>query len=143
MALLEAYLEIFYRDPDALVMLGRAHRSLGNYPAAIQAFQYARLYSHLATMRSLIQDQLNWVVSLYVQRMRDEGRRGDIAAIFEELMTVEPDNPYYAIGLAKALLEKAQYDDAVRALSQVLHDPFVGQRARQLLRDIQVRRDHS
>ena len=140
---LEAYLDIFYRYPDALVLLGRAYRTLGDYPASIDAFQHAYLYSHLAIMRSLIRDQLNWVVSLYSQRLRYEGRRQDIAEVYIGLMVVEPDNPYYAVGLAKAYVENARYDDAVRALSQVLHDAFVGKRARRLLRTIQDRRGHS
>ena len=124
--LLEAYLDIFYRDPDALVTLGRAYRSLGDYPASIRAFQRARQYSHLSTMRDLIGDQLNWVVSQYRYHLRDEGRVDEIADIYIGLMTVEPDNPYYALGLAKAYAESARYDNAVRALSPVLHDAFVG-----------------
>lgn len=141
--LLESYASVFYRDPDALLMLGRAYRAAGAYPQAIDALQQAVLYNHDPGARSLIEDQLNWVVSLYTQRLRDEGRRDAVIGVYQGLIEADPGNPYYKVGLARVLIDFEQYDAAERTLRAVANDGYVWRQARQLLRDIGMRRGSS
>ncbi|MDJ0955970.1 MAG: hypothetical protein QNI91_03880 [Arenicellales bacterium] len=135
-ALLNEYLTIYYKDVDALIMLGRAYRDAGSKFAAIKSFQQAYQHEHRLGLSALILNQENTVIGEYIQELRDTNNQQSIVDVYLWLTQSQPDIAGYYIGLANAYTDQQRYAEAMETLRYVQYDVKVGPRARALLKEL-------
>lgn len=135
-ALLNQYLAIYYKDVDALIMLGRAYRDIGSKFEAIKSLQQAYQHEHRTARSTLILSQENTMIGTYIQELRDSNSQQTIIDVYRWLTQSQPDVPGYYIGLANAYIDQQRYVEAIKALRYVQYDIKVGPRARSLLNEL-------
>lgn len=135
-ALLNQYLAIYYKDVDALILLGQAYREAELKFEAIQSLQQAYQYEHRTSLSELILSLANTVLGEYVQELKEADEQQNIIDVYRWLTQSQPDVSGYFIGLAKAYTAQQRYGKAADALRYVQYDIKVGQQARSLLKEL-------
>lgn len=135
--LVTIYLELYYRDVDALLLLGQAYRKQEDYPAAVSALQDAYTYSHLPSKQEQIQRTLDQSINMYRQRLAGRGDVEKLVELFRALTAGQPDHTPYFLGLANAYIASGDHDQALATLRYIEHDATVGSRARVLIEEIE------
>ena len=137
--ILTAYVALYYRDVDALLLLGEAYHQQNDSRAAIRAWQEAHMHSHLPAVRERIQKQLDESIRVYRNKLVDEGELDELVALFRMLIERQPNHSRYFLGLANAYVESSDYDQALSALRYIQYDAEIGPRARALISEISDR----
>jgi clan AA aspartic protease (TIGR02281 family) len=137
--ILTTYVALYYRDVDALLLLGEAYHQQNDARAAIRALQEAHMHSHLSAVRERIQKQLDESISVYRKKLVGEGELGELVALFRMLIEQQPNHSHYFLGLANAYVASSDYDQALTALRYIQYDAEIGPRARALISEISDR----
>ncbi|KPK40229.1 MAG: hypothetical protein AMJ69_03185 [Gammaproteobacteria bacterium SG8_47] len=103
-ALLKAYLSVEHDDIDALALLAQCRVQLGDHAGALEALYAARGFAAQVEQQALFTQRIRALVPQYRARLESRADHEALAAMFADLITLEPDYAPYRIGLAQAQL---------------------------------------
>ena len=133
LSLLNAYLQIYYTDVEALILQARVYRNIGRNLNAIQSFQQAHLNEYRQSVSGLILNQENTVIREHVQNLAENNDLQGITDLYQWLTQSQSSVSGYFFGLANAYAAQKRFAEAITTLRYVLYDPAVGVRAHSLL----------
>ena len=131
--LLNQYLEIQFRDVDALLLKADVLARQNEYNGQIDALYDAKSYAYQQPVIARITDDIRNTVDSYQQHLLKKKRYAELLDLFHKLVYLEPDYSPYFIELAKAQRANHLEQEAEQSLQLVLYDPVVGEQAKRLL----------
>jgi len=142
-ALINHYLRVFNRDVTARLLLVEVYNRLKEYPLAIDALYLAKGHAFQQDVLDDINDKIRSIVnkqaSLYVENLQ----YNELLKLYEKLTQQEADYAPYFIGLAQAQLMSGDIDGARNSLQMIVGDLNVGQKASDMLAELQKKQPQS
>ncbi len=142
-ALINHYLRVFNRDVTARLLLVEVYNRLKEYPQAIDALYLAKGHAFQQDVLDDINDKIRSIVnkqaSLYIENLQ----YNELLKLYEKLTQQEADYAPYFIGLAQAQLMSGDTDGARNSLQMIVGDLNVGQKASDMLAELQEKQPQS
>ena len=131
--LLKLFLDIEYRDVEALRLLAAIYHHKKDYQAAINTLYDAKAYAYRPETLQRINARLRGIVSEYTALLQSYDDNRTLLELYQAITQREPDYSPYFITLAKVQMAVNDYEGARQSLSLVVYDPMVSVQARRLL----------
>ncbi len=131
--LLEAYLGIFYRDTEALLLLSEVKEQQGDYRGSLDRLQDAFLSVHKLEDMQAIQAQIDRVLGRYGKRLNAGKDYISLAILYRALIDRQPNHAPYYFALAHAYLSSGNSEHALDALYYIQNDSALGSQAREMI----------
>jgi clan AA aspartic protease (TIGR02281 family) len=137
--LLSLYLEYEFDDVRGLEALATVHHLQKNYPAAVDALYQAKSYSHQQNKIDELTRQIHRLASQYASLLKKNRDQLALMEFYQQLVSREPDNPGYYIGLAEAYLALGNGERAKDTLQMIAFAPQVNNQVNLLMDRIENR----
>ena len=135
--LLTIYVQVFYRDVDALLRLATILEQQRNYQQSILRLQDAYVAAHQEIDLKNIQSRIDRVINQYAQQFEKSKNYTGLAGLYRLLTERQPDHAPYYLRLAQAQLAANDSQSALTALRYIQYDSDLGSRARELISAIE------
>jgi len=133
---LKDYLDTAYDDVYVMALLGRAYKEDGQLAESIYAYQESLRFATDGTNTTIIRNQINLLISLHIQRSRENNALHESVGLLQYLVQAQPYTPGYLIRLAHVFVEMNRPEDALQALYYIQYDNEVGRQAQQMAAEI-------
>jgi len=136
LGLLNNYLESEFNDVEALELKAQLLADLKRYDEQIEALYDARSYAYQTDVIANIESEIHGSVDSYRQLLLQKQNYPELLKLYQRLIYLEPEYPFYFIELAKAQHLNHLTGDARQSLALVMYDPDVGDEAQRMLDDL-------
>jgi len=135
--LLTSYVQVFYRDVDALLRLATILEQQRNYQQSILRLQDAYVAAHQEIELKSIQSRIDRVINQYAQQTEKSENYARLVGLYRLLTERQPDHAAYYLELARAQLSANDSQSALATLRYIQYDSDLGSRARELISAIE------
>ncbi len=122
-AVLEHYLGVEHDDVAALELLAQLRQRLGDYGGALRALYDAHGFAASADRQAALAQRIREIAPRHRASLEAGGDHAAVAALFTDLLSLEPDYAPYLVGLAEAQLALGRVELAEATLRQLGHAP--------------------
>jgi len=142
-SLINHYLRVFNRDVAARLLLVEVYNRLKAYPAAIDALYLAKGHAFQQDVLDDISDKLRSIVNKQANVFVENLQYNELLKLYEKLTQQEADYAPYFVGLAQAQVLSGDISGAKNSLQMIVGDINVGQKASEMLAQLQQKQAES
>ncbi len=133
---LSSYVQVFYRDVDALLRLAKIHEHQQDYQQSVLRLQEAHAAAHSQADLEHIQSRIDRVTSDATQKLaRNEDHNG-LVSLYRAMIERQPNHAPYYLALAQAHIAADSPRAALTALRYIEYDSQVGTQAREMITNL-------
>ena len=122
----QAFIDRFYFNADIMQLQAAAQMNAQQPLAAIRTLYLQLIRGTDASVNDDILRQIHLIVDDYRRGLKEQRNWKDMQALYQYLVSMEPNNAGYYLQLATALIERGANNEARLALNHVYDDPEHG-----------------
>ncbi len=130
---LKSYVQVFYRDVDALLRLAGIHEHQRDYQQSLFRLQEAHAAAHTQVDLGHIQSRIDRLVGDYTLELKTHKNHNGLVSLYRKMIERQPNHAPYYLELAQAYLAVGSRPAALDALRYIEYDSEVGIQARELI----------
>jgi clan AA aspartic protease (TIGR02281 family) len=131
--LLTSYVQVFYRDVDALLKLAKIHEQQQDYQQSLLRLQEAYAAAHTQVDLEHIQSRIDRAIGELAQKLARTKDHNGLASLYRAMIERQPNHAPYYLALAQAHVAADSPQAALTALRYIEYDSQVGSQAREMI----------
>jgi clan AA aspartic protease (TIGR02281 family) len=133
---LTSYVQVFYRDVDALLRLAKIHERQQDYQQSLLRLQEAHAAAHTQVDLEHIQSRIDRVISEFAQKLARSKDHNGLVSLYRAMIERQPNHAPYYLALAQAHIAADSPQAALTALRYIEYDSQVGIQAREMIANL-------
>ncbi len=134
--LLTSYVQVFYRDVDALLRLAKIHEQQQDYQQSLLRLQEAYAAAHTQVDLEHIQSRIDRVIGDFTQTLAKSKDHNGLVSLYRAMIERQPNHAPYYLALAQAHMAADSPQAALTALRYIEYDSQVGIQAREMIANL-------
>ncbi len=133
---LTSYVQLFYRDVDALLRLARIHEQQQDHQQSLLRLQEAHAAAHTQVDLDHIQSRIDRVIGDFAQVLAKSKDHNGLVSLYRAMIERQPNHAPYYLALAQAHIAADSPQAALTALRYIEYDSQVGMQAREMIANL-------